>query len=59
MNEIITLYIGSLFVGHCPVADLLQHFQTFVSKLSLDVCLLVKLGMDRPNVNISFKGKME
>ena len=52
-NEIITLYIGSLFGGHCPAADFLQHFQTFVSKLSLDVCLLMKLGMDGPNVRLT------
>lgn len=57
-NEIITSYIGSLFVEHCAAADLLQYFQTFVSKLSLDVCLLMNLGMDGPTVNLSFQRQL-
>ena len=49
-NEIIT--------SHCPTADVIQHFQTFVFKVSLDVCLLINLWMDGPNVNLSFQRKL-
>lgn len=57
-DEIVTSYIGSLFVGHCPADDLLLHFQTFVSKLSLDLNYLMNLGMDGPYVNLSFQRKL-
>ena len=55
-NKIIFSYMGSLIVEHGPAAHSIQHFQTLVSKLSLDVCLLMNLGMDGPMLIFPFKG---
>ena len=48
--------MGSLIVGHGPATHLIQHFKTLVSKLSLDICLLMNLGMDGPMLIFPFKG---
>ena len=44
-------YTGSLFVGHCPAGDLLEHFYHFIQDLNLDLDNLINLGMDGPSVN--------
>lgn len=49
---------NKIITSHCPAADVLQHFQTFVFKLSLDVCLLINLWMNGSNVNLSFQRKL-
>ena len=49
---------NKIITSHCPAADVLQHFQTFVFKLSLDVCLLTNLWMNGSNVNLSFQRKL-
>ena len=57
-NEVINTYCGSLFVGHCDSDALLEHFLHFMHKLKLDLSLLLAIGMDGPNVNLSFERKL-
>ena len=57
-NEIINAYCGSLFVGHCNSDQLVEHFNEFVENLSLDCKFLLHIGMDGPNVNLSFEQKL-
>ena len=54
-KRVITIYVGSLFVGHCTASDLLDHFFKFMKDLKLDTDLLLSIEMDGPNVNKSFK----
>ena len=57
-NEIFNLYCGSLFIGHCTSENLLEHYKTFTEKMNLDSSFLLHLGMDGPNVNLSFEEKL-
>ena len=57
-NEVITAYLGSLFVGHCSADQLVEHFTHFINELKLDPQLFIGLGMDGPNVNLSFEKKL-
>ena len=59
MQEVLTTYAGSLFVGHCTDADLLEHFREFMRELNLDTSYLLSIGMDGPNVNLSFERKLQ
>ena len=52
-NKVITAYVGSLHLGHCTADQMVEHFHTYIKDLKLNVCLLLHLGMDGPNVNIS------
>ena len=54
-KKVTTAYVGSLFVGHCTAADLLDYFFEFVRSLNLDTNLLLAIGMDDQNVNKSFE----
>ena len=58
LSNIVTLYFGALFVGHCTTDDLVDHFFEFVRDLGLDFNLLVALGIGDPNVSKSFKSKL-
>ena len=51
-------YIGSLFVGHCDADDLVKHYQEFVRQYGLENDYLLHVGMDGPNVNLSFEKKL-
>ena len=51
-------YCGSLFIGHCDHNQLVDHYSKFETELELDSAYLVHVGMDRPNVNESFKMKL-
>ncbi|KXJ27612.1 hypothetical protein AC249_AIPGENE7592 [Exaiptasia diaphana] len=51
-----TRYYDSLFIGHGRAVDLLDHY-TEVTK-DLDSALTWQVGMDGPNVNISFHKKL-
>ena len=51
-KEITTSYCGSLFLGHCSAADLINHFFHFIEDLELDVNNLLNIGMDGPSVNL-------
>lgn len=57
-GKVITIYLGSLFVGHCKDQDLVDHFYTFMTEFDLDTDYLLALGMDGPNVNKSFERKL-
>lgn len=57
-NEVSNAYCESLFIGHCTADDLLQHYEEFTQKLDLDSSFLLHLGMDGPNVNLSFQRKL-
>ena len=48
-------YCGPLFVDHCPVDKLAEHFFTFIEKIGLDIKFMSHLGMDGPNVNLKFQ----
>ena len=58
LRKVVTLYCGSLLVGHCTADDLVDHFFEFVRDPGLDFNLLLALGIDGPNVNKSFKSKL-
>ena len=47
-----------LFIGHRNSDQLLEHYQTFVSRLGLDSHYLLHIGMDGPNVNLAFEKKL-
>ena len=57
-NRITHSYCGSLFIGHCNADDLVDHYFEFVKQLQLDSNFLLHLGMDGPNVNLSFEKKL-
>ena len=57
-DEIINTYCGSLFVGHCASDNLVDHVNIFLHDLDLDYNYLVQVGMDGPNVNLSFENKL-
>ena len=58
-DQVVSVYAGSLFVGHCNADDLVEHYNHFVDKLELKSDYLLHLGMDGPNVNLSFENKLE
>ena len=54
-DHVVSAYAGSLFLGHCNADDLVEHYNHFVDeKLELKSDYLLHLGMDGPNVNLSF-----
>ena len=57
-GKVLIVYIGSLFLGHCDHEKLVEHFYKFGSKLNLNSSYLMHLGMDGPNVNKAFEGKL-
>ena len=57
-NQIINAYCGSLFTGHCTSDQLVEHYQTFVSRLGLDSHYLLHIEMDCLNVNLVFEKKL-
>ena len=59
LHKIVTLYCGTLFVGHCTADDLVDCFFEFVRDLGLNFNLLLALGIDSPNVNKSFKSLID
>ena len=54
-NEIINAYCGSLFIGHCTSEQLVDHYNEFSSSLDSN---FMHIGMDGPNVNLSFEEKL-
>ena len=58
-DQVASAYASSLFVGHCNADDLVEHYNHFVDKLKLKFDYLLHLGMDGPNVNLSFENKLE
>ena len=54
-NRVIIAYCGSLFVGHCTARDLVSHFNDFDIRMKWDPKYLLHIGMDDPNINLSFK----
>ena len=57
-NRAIIAYCGSLFVGHCTAEDLVSHFNEFGIRMKWDPKYLLLIGMDGPNVNLSFEKKL-
>ena len=57
-NQIVNSYCGSLFVGHCSSDDLLDHINILLKDLDIDHNYLIQVGMDGPNVNLSFEKKL-
>ena len=58
-DQVVSAYASSLFVGHCNADDLVEHYNNFVDKLELKSDYLLHLGMDGPNVNLSFENNLE
>lgn len=58
-GQIVTVYLGTLFVGRCTADDLLNHFYELLEKIGLRPECIISLGMDGPNVNLAFKRKLE
>ena len=58
-KRIVTHYAGSLFLGHCTSEDLINHFMEFVLKLKCNINFFLHIGMDGPNVNLSFQKGLE
>ena len=54
-NRVITAYCGSLFVGQCIAEGLVSHFNEFGIVMKWDPKYLLHIGMDCPNVNLSFE----
>ena len=57
-SKITNAYCDSLFVGHSTSDNLLNHFNSFMKDLNLDYNHLIQVGMDGPNVNLSFEKKL-
>ena len=57
-NRIISIYCTSLFVGHCNSDDLIDHFFEVITKMKTTPQLLLHIGMDGPNVNQAFQGRL-
>ena len=45
-------------MGHCSSDDLLDHINIFLKDLDIDHNYLIQVGMDGPNVNLSFEKKL-
>ena len=56
-NKVVHSYVRSLFVGHCKPDDLAEHYNEFFKIMQLDSNYLLHIGMDEPNVNLSFESK--
>ena len=54
-DQVVNMYAGSLFVGHCPAKELVRHFYEMTVPLSLDGEHLLHIGKDGPNVNLKFE----
>ena len=54
-GEVVISYCETSFVGRFPAPDMVNHLKTFAAKQSLNLKLLLNLGMDSPNVNSAFQ----
>ena len=54
LQQVITTYLGTLFVGKCSAQDILQDLEVLMEGLQIDLKLMLSLGMDGPNVNLLF-----
>ena len=57
-GRVVTIYLGTLFVGRCTSDDLLSDFNSMLDKLHLNDEFIISLGMDGPNVNKLFEKKL-
>ena len=57
-KKVCTTYCGALFVGRCTADDMVLHFYELMKKAGLDLTLMLSLGMDGPNVNLSFQNQL-
>ena len=58
-GRILTVYLGTLFVGKSTAEDLLNHLNGMLDKIQLSFNYILSLGMDGPSVNLAFKSKLE
>lgn len=58
-DQIVNIYVGSLFLGHCNHKQLVQHYKEFKEDLNLESSCLVHCRMDVPNVNSVFENKLD
>ena len=57
-KKLLMLIAGFLFTGHCASDQLLEHYQTFVSRLGLDWHYLLHPHWDGwPKCQLSFQNK--
>ena len=55
---VLNVYGGSIFIGHCDSNNLVEHFHELLRALEVEPKYLLHLGMDGPNVNLSFQEKL-
>jgi hypothetical protein len=58
-DQIVNVYGGSLFIGHCSATDLVKHYGEMTARLGLKSIFLLHLGMDGPAVNLKFENVLE
>ena len=58
-NQVINLYVGSKFVGHCTANDLVIHCKELMEEMGLTKPFLLHIGMDGPKVNLKFQKEIE
>ena len=58
-NLVVSVYCGSIFVGHCFSKDMLDHFSKFGKEMMWEPDLLLQLGLDGPNVNLKFEKELQ
>ena len=54
-GEVVIAYCGNLFVASISAPDMVNHLKISAAKQNLDVKLLLNLGMDSSNINLTFQ----
>ena len=57
--KVLNRYCGSLFLWHCTIGDLLDHFKQYLVKSEFDPNYLLRLSLDAPNVKLAFQEKLQ
>lgn len=54
-SSVVSMYCGSLFVGHCTSEQLVEHFYEIGRQMEWSADYMLHLGMDGPRVNSRFQ----
>ena len=57
-NEVVNVYAGSVFVGHCPARELVHHFYEMTQQHNLDGEHLLHIGRHNLHVKIKFEEEL-
>ena len=58
-KEIKVRYLSSIILGHAKANTVVHEMLKTLEKLALPLKLVLSLGMDGPNVNMSILGKLD